>query len=237
MKSAVVLLSGGLDSSTTLAIAKDRGFSVYALTILYGQRNHVEHGAAVRVAKFFEVAQHKTIALDLRVFGGSSLTDEHAVPHHYEQRHHEIPSTYVPARNTIFLSLALAYAEVVGANDIFFGANIHDYSGYPDCRPEYIAAFNAMANLATKSSTQGHAMTIHAPLVNMSKADIIKQGHSLGVDYALTHSCYDPHNDLACGVCSACFYRHKGFVEAGIKDPTRYVHQAGTHHSSDAIPA
>lgn len=227
MKSAVVLLSGGLDSTTTLAIAKERGFSVYALTILYGQRNAVEHAAAVRVAKFFEVTQHKTIALDLRVFGGSSLTDEHAVPHHHEQSPYEIPSTYVPARNTIFLSLALAYAEVIGANDIFFGANIHDYSGYPDCRPEYVAAFTAMANLATKNSTLGQAMTIHAPLVNMSKADIIKRGSSLGVNYAITHSCYDPLNDVACGICSACFYRHKGFVEAGIEDPTRYVHQAG----------
>lgn len=222
MNQAVILLSGGLDSTTTLAIAKDAGFCVHALTVLYGQRNRVELLAAKRVVEHLGVASHKIIELDLRLFGGSSLTDDMEVMAHHETTLNQIPNTYVPARNTIMLSLALAYAEVVGANDIFFGANIHDYSGYPDCRPEYIAAFEAMANLATKASVLGQKVTIHAPLVNLSKADIIKKGLSLGVSYELTHSCYAPLDGVACGQCSACFYRKKGFLDAGVADPTRY---------------
>lgn len=222
MKPAVVLLSGGLDSTTVLAIAKEMGFLPKALTILYGQRNQVELFAAQRVVKHFDVADHKILELDLRLFGGSSLTDEMAVSSH-EKNLEPIPTTYVPARNTIMLSLAMAYAEVSGADDIFFGANVHDYSGYPDCRPAYIESFENMANLATKRSTLGHKMSIHAPLVNLSKASIIEKGLSLGVDYSITHSCYDPKEDLACGECSACFYRKKGFDDAKVLDPTRYA--------------
>lgn len=221
MKPAVVLLSGGLDSTTVLAMVKDMGFSPKVLTILYGQRNQVELLAAKRVAKYFSIEDHKILNLDLRLFGGSSLTDDLEVKNH-EQVPEGIPNTYVPARNTILLSLALAYAEVSLADDIFFGANIHDYSGYPDCRPDYIKAFQEMANLATKRATEGQGIKIHAPLVNMSKASIIKTGLSLGVDYSITHSCYDPKEDLACGQCSACFYRKKGFSDIGISDPTRY---------------
>lgn len=221
MKPAVILLSGGLDSTTTLAVAKDMGFLPFALTIFYGQRNHVELQAAKRVAEYFAVINHKILDLDLRLFGGSSLTDDLSVRPHEETQ--EIPKTYVPARNTIMLSLAMAYAEVSGADDIFFGANVHDYSGYPDCRPVYVEAFQNMANLATKRASLGNKMTIHAPLVNMSKASIIKTGLSLGVDYGITHSCYDPKEHLACGICSACHYRQKGFKDAGEKDPTRYV--------------
>lgn len=224
MKNAVILLSGGLDSTTTLAIARGLGFDVKALTIFYGQRNQVELKAAERVVKHFGVSKHQILDLDLRAFGGSSLTDSIAVTSHEETDQTTIPQTYVPARNTIMLSLALAYAEVNGAYDIFFGANIHDYSGYPDCRPTYIKAFENMANLATKSAHEGHKITIHAPLVNLSKAEIIKRGTELGVDYAMTHSCYDPVGDLACGQCSACFYRAKGFSEAQVADPTNYAH-------------
>lgn len=220
MKKAVILLSGGLDSATTLAIAKDMGFSPYALTISYGQRNTVEISAAKKVAKFFEVAHHQLLELDLRLFGGSSLTDDISVLPHSMQKQGAIPNTYVPARNTIMLSLALAFAEVNDAFDIFYGANAHDYSGYPDCRPDYINAFENMANLAIKSSNK---IYIHAPLVNLTKAEIIMRGLSLKVDYSLTHSCYDPKGDLACGLCSACFYRKKGFLEACATDPTRYV--------------
>jgi 7-cyano-7-deazaguanine synthase len=222
MKKAVVLLSGGLDSTTTLAIAQDQGFVVHALSVLYGQRNRVELLAAKRVAKSLGAAEHKIIELDLRLFGGSSLTDDISVKTHQEHSENDIPDTYVPARNTILLSLALAYAEVSGADDIFFGANIHDYAGYPDCRPDYVAAFEAMANLAVKSAVLGHKLKIHVPLVNMTKADIIKKGLALGVKYEDTHSCYDPVDDLACGSCSSCFYRKKGFLDAGVLDPTRY---------------
>jgi len=221
MKKAVLLLSGGLDSSTTLAIAKSEGFLVYALSVFYGQRNEIELIAAKRVAASLGAAEHKILNLDLRLFGGSSLTDQLDVKVHNEQET-SIPNTYVPARNTIMLSLALAYAEVTKAQAIFFGANIHDYSGYPDCRPDYINAFEKMANLATKESVLGNKISIRAPLVNLSKAQIIQIGTNLGVDYSLTHTCYDPKERLACGVCSACFYRHKGFMDAQLADPTIY---------------
>lgn len=221
MKNAVILLSGGLDSTTTLAIAKHMGFRLHALTIFYGQRNHVELKAAKRVCAYFGVENHQVLDLNLRAFGGSSLTDTIKVDAH-EQAAAGVPTTYVPARNTIMLSLALAYAEVNNANDIFFGANVHDYSGYPDCRPDYIQAYETMANMATKSASLGNPLKIHAPLVNMTKAEIIKKGLELDVDYSLTHSCYDPVDDLACGKCSACFYRAKGFKDLGVPDPTRY---------------
>lgn len=214
------MLSGGLDSSTVLAMAS-QNFSPYALTIFYGQRNHIEMAAAKRVAQAFDVAEHKTLELNLSCFGGSSLTTDAPVPVHVESS--DIPQTYVPARNTIMLSLALAYAETVGAVDIFFGAHIHDYSGYPDCRPAYVAAFENMANLATAHAVNGQKITIHAPLINLSKSEIIKRGLALGLDYGITHSCYDPVGDLACGKCSACHYRAKGFAEALVVDPTRYV--------------
>jgi 7-cyano-7-deazaguanine synthase len=223
MKKAVILLSGGLDSTTVLAMARDAGFDIMALTIFYGQRNHVELQASKRIVKFFDVAEHKILELDLRLMGGSALTDDIAVPTHDLSLANAVPSTYVPARNTIMLSLALGFAEVSDADDIFFGANIHDYSGYPDCRPNYISAFETMANLATKRASEGRAVRIHAPLVNLSKAEIIKTGLALQVPYELTHSCYAPVEDLACGTCSACFYRKKGFEEAMTKDPTRYA--------------
>ncbi len=222
MKPAVILLSGGLDSTTTFAHAKSLGFNPLPLTIVYGQRNKVELMAAKRVAEFFNVQHHKIIELDLRLIGGSSLTDDIKVKAHDEQKDGEAPNTYVPARNTIMLSLALAYAEVSSAFDIFFGANVHDYSGYPDCRPAYVEAFEKMANLAIMSTNDQARMRIHAPLVNLTKAEIIKMGTSLGVDYRITHSCYDPIDDGACGKCSACFYRKKGFNDADIADPTRY---------------
>lgn len=225
VKKAVVLLSGGLDSSTVLAIAQEQGFVVHALTLLYGQKNKVELLAAQRIAEDRNVLHHKIIELDLRAFGGSSLTDDIAIMPHEQNEEDSIPATYVPARNTIFLSLALAYAEVSGAYDIFFGANIHDYAGYPDCRPEYVLAFENMANLAVKTAMLGNKIKIHTPLVNMTKADIINKGVALGINYELTHSCYDPVLDKACGVCSSCFYRKKGFLEAGITDPTRYVYK------------
>lgn len=223
MKKAVILLSGGLDSTTTLAIARDMGFEPLALTIFYGQRNHVELLASKKVVDYFKIREHKIIELDLRLMGGSSLTDEINVPSHEQSQSQGIPSTYVPARNTIMLSLALGYAEVQNADDIFFGANVHDYSGYPDCRPMYIKAFETMANLATKRASEGSPLRIHAPLVNLSKSQIIKRGLDLGVNYALTHSCYDPIETRACGRCSACFYRRKGFEEAGAPDPTLYA--------------
>ena len=223
MKKAVILLSGGLDSTTVLAMACDAGFDIRALTIFYGQRNHVELRASARVVEFFNIHEHKILELDLRLMGGSALTDNIAVPTHDMSLSSSVPATYVPARNTIMLSLALGYAEVSDADDIFFGANIHDYSGYPDCRPDYISAFESMANLATKRATQGRPVRIHAPLVNLSKAEIIKKGLALGVPYGLTHSCYAPVEDLACGTCSACFYRKKGFEEACAQDPTCYA--------------
>jgi 7-cyano-7-deazaguanine synthase len=225
MKKAIVLLSGGIDSATCTAIAHHEGYTLYAMSFSYGQRHGVELAAAKRVAAFFNIAEHKTVDIDLRTFGGSSLTGPLPVPKRRDlkQNTSEIPSTYVPARNTIFLSYALAWAEVLGSTDIFIGANAIDYSGYPDCRQEFITAFTAMANLATKAGVEGRAMAIHTPLIRLTKAEIIEKGHSLGFDYGLTHSCYDPTRaGLACGACDSCLIRKKGFLEAGIPDPTRY---------------
>jgi 7-cyano-7-deazaguanine synthase len=227
-KKAVVLLSGGLDSATTLAIAKDLGFALYALTFRYGQRHETEVAAAGKVATVFQVAKHVVWSIDLRQFGGSALTSDMPVPKGRSQAEMDagIPNTYVPARNTIFLSLALAWAEVLGANDIFLGVNALDYSGYPDCRPEYIRAFEQMANLATKAAVEGSHLTIHAPLIDLSKADIIRRGVALGVDYSLTSTCYDPTaQGEACGECDACLLRLKGFAENGMADPARYRKQ------------
>jgi len=218
-KNAVVLLSGGLDSATVLAIASGRGFKCHALSVDYGQRHRSELQAAENVARAFS-ASLKTIELDLRAFGGSALTDDIDVP---EEEGEGIPVTYVPARNTIMLSLALAWAEVLESDDIFIGVNAVDYSGYPDCRPEFINAYEAMANLATKAGVVGNRLTIHTPLIDLSKADIIKQGTDLGVDYAKTVSCYQADDEgRACGVCDSCRLRAAGFEAAGISDPTRY---------------
>lgn len=226
-KRAVCLLSGGLDSATAMAVARQEGFACYALSFDYGQRHRVELEAAKRVAAQLGAARHLVATLDLRLFGGSALTDEIAVPKRRseEQMKGEIPVTYVPARNTIFLSLALAWAEVLEAEDIFLGVNAIDYSGYPDCRPEYIAAFERMAELATKSGVEGKMkLRIHTPLIKMSKAEIIGLGQRLGVDFSLTHSCYDPPREgLACGVCDSCQLRRKGFAEAGLADPLIYA--------------
>ena len=223
---AVVLLSGGIDSATTLAIAQNRGFDIYALSFRYGQRHVVELEAAMRIARSSSVVKHLIIDIDLRLIGGSALTADIAVPksRSTEQMGKDIPVTYVPARNTIFLSYALAWAEVVGANDIFIGVNALDYSGYPDCRPEYIAAYEQMANLATKAGVEsGQKLKIHTPLIQMSKAQIIQKGIELKMDYSLTHSCYDPSaSGEACGKCDSCLLRLKGFKDAGIKDPVRY---------------
>jgi 7-cyano-7-deazaguanine synthase len=226
-RKAVVLLSGGLDSTTALAIAIAEGYAVYAMSFRYGQRHAVELESARRVAAAMGVARHLVVDIDLRAIGGSALTDEIAVPkaRSSAEMSAEIPVTYVPARNTIFLSFALGWAEVLGAADIFIGVNALDYSGYPDCRPEYIEAFERMANLATKAGVEGHTrLKIHAPLIAMSKAEIIRRGLELGVDYALTHSCYDPTADgLACGRCDSCLLRQKGFAEAGAPDPLVYA--------------
>lgn len=223
-KKAVVLLSGGLDSSTTLGLVTKEGYEPYALSVFYGQRNEVELLAAKKVAQFFSVREHKILQLDLRAFGASSLTCDIEVKKHNDVKHGKIPQTYVPARNTILLSLALAYAEVLEADHIFYGANVHDYSGYPDCRPSYVKAFQDMANLSTKRAAEdGHRMHIEAPLMDMSKAQIIQLGLSLGLDYAITHSCYDPKGSLACGLCSACYYRAHGFKTAQVEDPTIYI--------------
>lgn len=224
-KPAVVLLSGGLDSTTVLAIAKDRGYDPYALSFRYGQRHAVELDAAKRVAESQGVVRHVVAEIDLRVFGGSALTADIDVPKHDSSAElpNEIPTTYVPARNTIFLSFALAYAETIGAQDIFIGVNALDYSGYPDCRPEYIAAFQTMANLATKSGIGGEKVQIHTPLIQMTKAEIVRTGTRLGVDYALTSSCYDPTDaGQPCGHCDSCLLRLKGFEEAGMTDPLAY---------------
>lgn len=224
-KPAVVLLSGGLDSTTVLAIAKSQGYEPYALSFRYGQRHAVELESAGRVAAAQGVVRHVIADIDLRVFGGSSLTSDIAVPKHdaADELSDEIPSTYVPARNTIFLSFALAYAETVGAQDIFIGVNALDYSGYPDCRPEYIAAFQNMANLATKAGVEGQQLTIHTPLITLTKAQIIATGLALGVDYGLTSSCYDPDEcGNPCGHCDSCLLRLKGFAEAGHTDPLNY---------------
>ncbi len=224
---AIVLLSGGVDSTTTLAYALDRGYDVRAMTFRYGQRHAYEVEAARRIARQFGVRDHVIVDIDLRPFGGSALTSDMPVPKDRapdEMRRGGIPITYVPARNTIFLSFALAWAEVLDARDIFIGVNALDYSGYPDCRPEYIAAFERMANLATRGGVEGNAVTIHAPLIDLTKGQIIELGHTLGVDYALTTSCYDPDADgRACGHCDACLIRRKGFLEAGISDPVRYA--------------
>jgi len=220
---AVVLLSGGLDSATTLALARNQGFDCFCLSMDYGQRHRVELDAAADVAKTLQATEHRIIKLGLDTFGGSALTDNAiAVP--VEGVQEGIPITYVPARNTIMLSLALAWAEVLGSRDIYVGVNAVDYSGYPDCRPEYIAAFEAMANLATKAGVEGAKLTIHAPLINLSKAEIVRQGTDLGVDYGLTVSCYqaDPQG-RACGLCDSCRLRREGFAAAGLPDPTRYT--------------
>lgn len=222
-KPAVVLLSGGLDSATVLAIARSQGYKTYALSFSYGQRHAWELEAAKRVAASVGVADHKVAAIDLRIFGGSALTAEIDVPKGRDaaEMSHGIPVTYVPARNTIFLSFALAWAEVLGSSDIFIGVNALDYSGYPDCRPEYIEAFEKMANLATKAGVEGRQeLKIHTPLIAMTKAQIIAKGIELGVDYGLTSSCYDPSRTGApCGECDSCILRQKGFGECGISDP------------------
>ena len=226
-KHAVVLLSGGMDSATCLAIAKSEGYLSHALSFRYGQRHAVELDAAARVAGAIGVAEHRIVALDPSAFAGSSLTGGPEVPkdRSADDIGHGIPSTYVPARNTIFLAFALGYAEVIGAADVFIGVNALDYSGYPDCRPEFIAAFEQMARLATKAGVEGTApLSIHTPLLRLSKAEIVRRGTDLGVDFGLTLTCYDPsHDGLACGHCDACQLRRKGFAEAGVKDPTRYI--------------
>ncbi|OPY69934.1 MAG: 7-cyano-7-deazaguanine synthase [Syntrophorhabdus sp. PtaU1.Bin002] len=227
MKKCVVLTSGGLDSTTTLAIAKDLGFELYALTFDYGQRHKHEINSAKKAAQYFAVKEHRIIVIDLRAFGGSALTDDIKVPVRGKPDHTSgdtIPVTYVPARNTIFLAYALAWAEVIRAHDIFIGVSALDYSGYPDCRPEYIEAFQKMANLATKEAVEGNPVNIRAPLLSLSKADTIRRGIELGVDYSITHSCYNPApSGLACGACDSCLLRRKGFLEAGIEDPTTYA--------------
>lgn len=223
---AVCLLSGGLDSATTLACARRDGFETYAISFDYGQRHKVELECAGRVAAQLGAAAHKTIQIDLRAFGGSALTADLDVPkgRGKEEMGAGIPITYVPARNTVFLSIALAWAEVLGAADIYLGVNAVDYSGYPDCRPEYIEAYEKMANLATKAGVEGRAaLEIHTPLISLSKAGIIQLGVLLGVDFALTHSCYDPVNGRPCGQCDSCQLRLAGFREAGLRDPVEYA--------------
>lgn len=231
-KPAVLLLSGGLDSATCLAIAKSEGFEVHALTVTYGQRHTQEVEQARAIARALGAASHRVVSLDLRAIGGSALTDAIAVPKARPPAQEDggapagsdVPITYVPARNATFLGIALGLAEVIGAADLFIGVNSVDYSGYPDCRPEFIAAFEAMANLATRAGIEGTRFTVHAPLQNLSKAKIIERGRALGVDYGMTHSCYDPAPDgAACGHCDACQLRRAGFASAGIADPTRYA--------------
>src|SRR5881392_393191 len=226
MNPAVVLLSGGIDSTTTLAIAIAESYETYALSFDYGQRHQIETEAARRVAESLGAKQHRVAKIDLRVFGGSALTDDIAVPKRRSETEmaHDIPITYVPARNTIFLAYALAWAEVIPANDIFIGVNAIDYSGYPDCRPDFIEAFENLANLGTKAGVEGRRFQIHTPLITLSKGDIIRKAVEFGVDLSLTHSCYDPlPQGLACGECDSCLLRLKGFREAGMKDPVRYV--------------
>ncbi len=224
MSAAVVLLSGGLDSATTLAIARRDGHTPCAMTFRYGQRHAAEVEAARRIARVARIAAHVIVDVDLRMFGGSALTSDIDVPKDRAAASSEIPITYVPARNTIFLSFALAWAEVLDARDIYIGVNAVDYSGYPDCRPDYLAAYERLANLATRSAIEGTRVHIRAPLVALSKADIIRLGRSLGVDYSLTTSCYDPDADgAACGQCDACALRLAGFAAAGVQDPIRYV--------------
>ena len=225
MKPAVVLVSGGLDSATALAICAHEGFEAHALSFDYGQRHRIELDAARRVVASFGARDHRVATIDLRIFGGSALTGDVAVPKNRETKSaNEIPITYVPARNTIFLSYALAWCEVLGAADIFIGANAIDYSGYPDCRPEFISAFEHLAGVATKAGVEGTKFRIHAPLIAMSKAEIIRKGTELGVDFSLTHSCYDPTAEgLACGECDSCRLRLAGFRDAGVTDPIRYA--------------
>ena len=225
MPKAVVLLSGGLDSTTALAVARSQGFELYALSVDYGQRHRVELERAAAVAKAMGVVEHRTVTLDLRQIGGSALTADIAVPKDRspDDMGHGVPITYVPARNTILLGLALGFAEVVGAFDIFIGANVLDSSGYPDCRPEFLSAFESLANLATKAGVEGGKFRVHSPLLKMTKAEIIREGVKLGVDYAMTLSCYDPDpQGRACGKCDSCQLRRKGFAEAGVPDPTTY---------------
>lgn len=217
---AVILFSGGLDSTTVLAIAQSQGFDCYTLSFDYGQRHAAELQAALRISNKMAVVEHKVVSIDLRSIGGSALTADIAVP---EQQAAGIPVTYVPARNTVFLSIALGWAEVLEADAIFVGVNAVDYSGYPDCRPDYIKAFETMANLATKRGIEGHHLQIHAPLMQLSKADIIQQGNKLGVDYSQTVSCYQADNyGRACGRCDSCRFRQHGFADAGVTDPTHY---------------
>ena len=227
MKKAVILLSGGLDSATTLAIAQNDGFTPYGLTFSYGQRHQFEIGASQKISKAYNLTDHIITEIDLRSFGGSALTDNIDVPKDRSEStmSGSIPVTYVPARNTIFLSFALAWAEVLQSNDIFLGVNSMDYSGYPDCRPEYIQSFQTMANLATKAGVDGdQSITIHTPLISMTKGEIIRKGLALGVDYSLTHSCYDPDKaGNACGRCDSCRIRLKGFQESGTADPINYT--------------
>src|SRR5215469_13995472 len=226
MKRAVVLLSGGIDSTTTLAMAIAERYEAYALSFDYGQRHHVETEAASCVANSLGAKEHRIAKIDLRVFGGSALTDDVAVPKQRSETEiaHGIPLTYVPARNTIFLAYALAWAEIILASDIFLGVNAIDYSGYPDCRPEFTEAFENLANVGTKAAVEGRRFQIHTPLIKFSKAEIIRKAVDLGVDLSLTHSCYDPTPEgLPCGECDSCLLRLKGFREAGIKDPIRYA--------------
>ena len=226
MSKAVVLLSGGLDSTTTLAIAKDRGFAVHALSVDYGQRHRIELERAERLAKLIGVVEHRTVQLDLRAIGGSALTAAIDVPkdRSTDEMSQGIPITYVPARNTLLMGLALGLAETIGAFDLFIGANVLDYSGYPDCRPEFLEAFEQLANLATKAGVEGTGrFRVHAPLIKMTKAEIIREGARLGIDYSQTLSCYDPDEQgRACGNCDSCLLRKKGFEEAGVDDPTQY---------------
>lgn len=230
---AVVLLSGGLDSATVAGLAIEQGFTIYSLTMIYGQRHAVEAEAATRVAQSLGIENHIFQTIDLRQFGGSALTDAIDVPKSADVSHisQGIPVTYVPARNTIFLSFALGYAEVIGANDIFLGVNAVDYSGYPDCRPAFIESFEQLANVATKVGVENQSFKIHAPLLNMTKEEIIKEGTRLGIDYSLTHSCYDPtEGGLACGHCDSCLLRKAGFEQAGLTDPLRYFDSDLPHH-------
>jgi 7-cyano-7-deazaguanine synthase len=224
-KKAVILVSGGLDSSTVLAMAKQQGFDCYTLSFDYGQRHRSELSAAAKVSEAMQVEAHKVVSLDLGTIGGSALTDTNIDVPEYETT--GIPVTYVPARNTVFLSIALGWAEVLGANDIFVGVNAVDYSGYPDCRPDYINAFEQMANLATKAGVEGNKLTVHAPLIDMTKGQIIQAGLKIGVDYTVTVSCYQADEEgAACGVCDSCRLRKQGFIDAGLKDPTRYKNSA-----------
>jgi 7-cyano-7-deazaguanine synthase len=224
-RKAVILLSGGLDSTTVLAIARSRGFQCYCLSFRYGQKQDIELQRAAAVARNMEAAEHLVLRLDLGTIGGSALTSDIAVPkdRRLDEIEQNIPVTYVPARNIIFLSHALAWAEVIGAADIFLGINAVDYSGYPDCRPDFLKAFELAANLGTKEGSTGSPFTLHAPLIELSKKEIIEAGTLLGVDYSKTHSCYDPVDGLACGHCDACILRLRGFAEAGLEDPAPYV--------------